>query len=134
MIIELSKCVVRRAYTLHSRNLSIGVFNGSTGFIGIREKFGDRFLDIEVYGHTAFPLKELDHEVEEGVVLDTYLGSVDDETQRPVEFDRPVDQGGRGWYFVDTGESSLEIMASAVPNKPLFEFLDRITLTFGRTA
>jgi len=67
-------------------------------------------------------------------VLDTYLGSVDDETQRPVEFDRPVDQGGRGWYFVDTGESSLEIMASAVPNKPLFEFLDRITLTFGRTA
>lgn len=43
-LIELKK---GRIYKLNSRNLSYAVFDGNTGFIGIREKFGSRFLDME---------------------------------------------------------------------------------------
>lgn len=43
--ISISECKKRRVYKLHSRNLSFGVFDGDTGFIGIRTKFGSRFLD-----------------------------------------------------------------------------------------
>jgi hypothetical protein len=34
-------------YTLRSRNLLVGVFNGDQGFIGIREKFGHQYLFTE---------------------------------------------------------------------------------------
>lgn len=56
-------------YRLHSRNLRMGVYQpemyGKPGFIGIRNKFGNRFLDVEThydacehYG-TAKPTEEL---------------------------------------------------------------------------
>jgi hypothetical protein len=44
-MIALKDCENRFAYRISSRNLSIGVFNLKTsGFIGIREKFGDQYL------------------------------------------------------------------------------------------
>lgn len=33
-------------YRLHARNIHVGVFDGR-GFIGIREKFGEHYLDME---------------------------------------------------------------------------------------
>jgi len=36
----------RGAYRIRSRNLEYGIFDGH-GFIGIRTKFGDRYLDTE---------------------------------------------------------------------------------------
>lgn len=46
-------------YRLKARNMICGVWNGLT-FIGIREKFGQRFLDeSEVPYSTAFPLEKL---------------------------------------------------------------------------
>lgn len=69
MTIELSyiprvECKKGFLYKLHARNLDIGVFDGK-GFIGIRQKFNDRFLFTEYhwddgapYG-TAKPLQEL---------------------------------------------------------------------------
>lgn len=45
--IPLDQCVRGRLYKIHCRNLRFGVFNGKDAFIGIRTKFGSRFLDEE---------------------------------------------------------------------------------------
>jgi len=47
--IPLEQCVKGTIYKIHSRNLRIGVFNGDTGFIGIREKFGHEYLFTEYH-------------------------------------------------------------------------------------
>lgn len=44
---DVSALVKGRVYRLNCRNLRIGVFDGEDGFIGIRTKFGNRFLDLE---------------------------------------------------------------------------------------
>jgi hypothetical protein len=63
--IPLNRCKKGFLYKIHSRNLGVGVFNGKDGFIGIRTKFGNKFLFTEYhwdtgapYG-TAKPLEEL---------------------------------------------------------------------------
>lgn len=43
----MSTLVKGRVYALHSRNLIVGVYDGDRGFIGIREKFGSRYLFTE---------------------------------------------------------------------------------------
>lgn len=54
--IELDQCVHGGLYRIFSRNLSLGVFNeGSKGFIGVREKFGDRYLFTEYHFDTGAP-------------------------------------------------------------------------------
>lgn len=45
--IALENCQERKLYRLRSRNIKIGVFHPEQGFIGIRTKFGSRFLDSE---------------------------------------------------------------------------------------
>jgi len=44
-----------KVYKLISRNLSFGVFDGNTRFIGIRTKCGRRFLDTEDHWDTGPP-------------------------------------------------------------------------------
>lgn len=60
--IPLDECVVGNAYQIQSRNLILGVFNGS-GFVGIREKFESRYLFVEYHrdlgGGTATPFEDL---------------------------------------------------------------------------
>jgi hypothetical protein len=46
-------------YRLRSRNLDFGVFDGQRGFIGIREKFGSRYLDTEYNLHTARAVEQV---------------------------------------------------------------------------
>jgi hypothetical protein len=52
-------------YTLRSRNLRIGVWNAERkSFVGIRTKFGSRFLDCETHwdaGGTATPMDLIGH-------------------------------------------------------------------------
>lgn len=38
-----------RVYKITSRNLDYGVWDGDTGFIGIRTKFGSRYLFTEIH-------------------------------------------------------------------------------------
>ena len=47
--IPLDKCIYRHLYRIHSRNLKVGVFDGKTGFIGIRLKFGFKYLFTEYH-------------------------------------------------------------------------------------
>lgn len=54
-VIPLAECVEGDIYILRSRNLVLGVFDGKTGFIGIREKFGHRYLFTEYHHDTGTP-------------------------------------------------------------------------------
>ena len=63
--IKMDNCVKGHLYRIDSRNLSLGVYDGKEGFIGIRTKFRDRYLFTE-YHHdqgaphgTVFPLEDL---------------------------------------------------------------------------
>lgn len=53
--IPLEKCKKGYVYKIHSRNLSYGVYDGNEGFIGIREKFGDRYLFTEYHYDQGAP-------------------------------------------------------------------------------
>jgi hypothetical protein len=45
----------RNLYRIRARNFHLGVYDEKRkGFIGIRLKFHDRFLDVEYHNHTAF--------------------------------------------------------------------------------
>lgn len=128
--IKLADCKRGYLYRINSRNLSLGVYDGNEGFIGIRTKFGDRYLFTEFhydqgppYG-TVFPIEEIEPVPNEIEIKD--CGEiVDRDTRRKVKFDRPVRIGGKGWYFSDTGEASESIYATALENKPLFQYLER---------
>ena len=126
--LSLAACVRGHAYRLHSRNLALGVFDGKTGFIGIRDKFGSRYLFCEYHWDTGVPfgtvrpLDDIDT-VPAGIAIAEHLGSFDQRNGRPVAFDRPVKDGGRGWYYTDTGEADQEIEPKSQSNKPLFDWL-----------
>ena len=54
--IPLKDCVQGGLYKIDSRNLDIGIFNKeSEEFIGIRTKFGDRYLFTEYHWDTGAP-------------------------------------------------------------------------------
>lgn len=124
--IALENCVPRRVYRLHSRNLLLGVYDGKNGFIGVRQKFGSRYLFTEYHydtgGGTAWPLTEVCDVPPEIALLEG--SSCDSVTGRPTAFDRPIKNGGRGWYFLDTGEASEAIRSEFRQNEPLFDFLE----------
>ena len=53
--IPLDRCKKGFLYRIRSRNLAIGVFNGETGFIGLRTKFGCRYIFTEYHWDTGHP-------------------------------------------------------------------------------
>lgn len=53
--VALASCRARSVYRLWSRNLTLGVFDGREGFIGIRTKIGARFLFREFHWDTGPP-------------------------------------------------------------------------------
>lgn len=135
--IPLAECKKGHLYGIRSRNLVAGVFNGKDGFIGIRIKFGQRSLETEHHWDTgpphgtAKPLEDLGEVVPEDIPLETYLGSRDRITGRPVDFNNTKatpEEGGNsagymGWFFTDTGEHSHEIAAYSVSNVRLYEWI-----------
>lgn len=133
--LSVAECKPGRLYRFRSRNLWLGVFNGlpgsEAGFIGIREKFGSRYLFTE-YHHetggcfgTVSGVKDAGLDLPSGIRLSDHAeNTVDSHTGRVVMFDKPVAQGGRGWYYVDTGESSAAIRPTDCGNPKLFVWLD----------
>lgn len=145
--LPIDECEDRGIYRISSRNLSVGVFVKETsGFIGIREKFGDLFLFSEYHNDTGAPFgtvfpKEKIGQLPEDIELKEYLGSVDQKTGKPVVYDYTPDENGngtqfradkdgkaetyrvKGWCWVDTGEPDTNIRSMAVMNQKLFDFL-----------
>jgi hypothetical protein len=128
---NINECIKRRVYKLRSRNLSYGVWNGKDGFIGIRTKFGDKFLDIEFHwdvGHgTVMDAVDTGIDVPGDIPAVMYLDTIDESTKRSVAFARETETGNKGWYFKDTGTPDETIIPVSVRNKRLFDFLDSLT-------
>lgn len=126
-MIPLDQCQKGSLYRIDSRNLAFGVFDGVDGFIGIREKFGSRYLFSEYHYDTGAPygtVKPLELlEICPLSDIRETIGTFDGVTKRPVKFDTPIKDGGKGWYFEDTGEASESINPYSRENKDLFQYL-----------
>jgi len=141
--VSMEQCVKGRAYRLWCRNLSFGVYDGEQGFIGIRTKFGSRFLDTEYHWDQGPPFgtvrgqEDLGVDVPDGVEAREDFGSEDQKTGRPVRFDSPRDEGGRGWMFADTDEpcpldekGRQDVRPCRKLNTELFRFLEELEKKF----
>jgi hypothetical protein len=133
-MIPLQDCEDRFAYKIYSRNLIFGVFNvKNSGFIGIREKFGEEYLFTEYHYDTGSPFgtvtpKEKLIKAPDDIELREILCTQDKITGREVLFDKPISEGGKGWYFEDTGESTQNIVPVSVSNKKLFDWIKNLQL------
>lgn len=87
--VPLDQCVARRLYKLMSRNLVLGVFNGVTGFIGIREKFRHEYLFTEYHWDTGPPfgtvsgVEDTGVELPPNIELSEHSGVSDDNVRLP---------------------------------------------------
>ena len=54
-MIPLKDCKKGYFYRIQARNFQVGIFDGNTGFIGIREKFENRYLFTEYHWDTGAP-------------------------------------------------------------------------------
>ncbi len=131
--IPKDKCIGRRLYRIRSRNLAFGVFRpDGAGFLGIRTKFGSRYVFEEYhwdngppYG-TVRPLEDLGIDLPDDILLtDNFPGSWDKAGTREVEFDSPVAKGGKGWTYKDTGEDANGEGGYMKPNEVLFGWLEQ---------
>jgi hypothetical protein len=129
--ILLADCENRRIYRLASRNLALGVYNAADqGFIGVREKFSNRFLFTEHHwdlGAEGFgtvkpwqALELLPAEIELREAED-----IDRKTHRLLSRDE------RGWYYADTGEHDPAIVAAWRSHKPLLSYLEGRLVELG---
>lgn len=65
-MIALQDCQKGFLYKVFSRNLTFAVYEGNGGFVGIREKFGYRYLFTEYHNEcgvphgTVFPKEKLE--------------------------------------------------------------------------
>jgi hypothetical protein len=126
--IKIEECVNGCLYRISSRNLVVGVFRADVkGFIGIREKFGDEYLFTEYHWDNGPPFGTvMPKEFLEGCPLADLresIGSFDSVTNREVAFDKPIANGGKGWYYLDTGEASEAIRPVSRGNQELFDWL-----------
>lgn len=140
-MISIADCKDRTIYRLGSRNLRAGVYrSGTKGFVGVREKFDNRYLFEEYhwengppYG-TATPYEEMGVLPDE-IGLQIYERTVDSLTMRAVEFDRtPTEEemypGGPkralGWYYLDTKEFNRHIIPVVQRNKALYDYMESV--------
>lgn len=136
-MIKLEQLRQGRVYRLQSRNLESGVWNGKDGFVGIRTKFGQRFLDMEIHWDlsetigTAQALEVLGT-IPESISLDISLGTECGHCHKPVNYVKPLaeQKGASGEWLHDDGSPNCSVpvlndkdcKASpvAIPNDALF--------------
>ena len=131
-----------RVYRLQSRNLESGVWNGKDGFVGIRTKFGRRFLDMETHWDlsetfgTARALEPLGV-IPEPISLEISLGTECGNCHKQVIYiKRDVEQQGVcGEWLHDDGSPTCsapdqdntvrKASPVAIPNDALFTELQK---------
>lgn len=128
--IKLDQLNDRHVYYIYSRNLTYGVYDAATqGFVGIRLKFGDRYLFKEFhwdcqYFPTVKPIKDLG-KIPDNLIVAESLGTECYNCKTKVEFDKPVMDGGKGWVHLDK-EDCGKCMPVSILNTELFDYLDRL--------
>lgn len=129
--VKLNECVPRRLYQLRSRNLSLGVYDGQEGFLGLRTKWGHRYVFCEYHWDqgppvgTVKPLIDLGVDLPDNIPLVAALpGSWNQEGDREVEWrpDEPEGKIGKH-FFKDTGEHAVD-GGFVKPNRALFAWLE----------
>lgn len=136
-VIRLEQLQRGRVYRLQSRNLQSGVWNGKDGFVGIRTKFGQRFLDVEIHWDlsetigTARALEALGA-VPESISLDISLGTQCGNCHKLVTYveHHPEHKGGSGEWLHDDGspnccpsvekDKTCKVSPVMIPNDALF--------------
>ena len=145
--IKKENCKHRYLYRIHSRNLYYGVFNEEdAGFIGIREKFNNKYLFKEMHYDngppfgTVKPEKEIEkipdniilneHKVDKKTGSDNWVKK-DGEWKLVIRRDRGIGEplhGGRKGFvdeWVDTGERLPDDLFPVLRiNKKLFNYLE----------
>jgi len=126
--IPFSSCVRGHIYILNSRNLRFGAFNGVDGFVGIRTKWGQRYLDTEYHWDqgppwgTAMPIRDTGDVVPEGMEVASRLkGTLDETTNRLIYFD--TEHKPNVWKYQDTNEILKAPRPVSRNNTDLFKFL-----------
>jgi hypothetical protein len=115
-MIKLEQLQRGRVYRLQSRNLECGVWNGKDAFIGIRTKFGLRFLDMEIHWGlsktfgTAQALESLGT-ISESISLDSSLGTECGNCHKLVNYVKrhTEHQGASGDWLHDDGSPNCGI-------------------------
>lgn len=135
--IKLDECVNGCLYRISSRNLTFGVYRSDAkGFVGIREKFGDEYLFTEYHYDTGAPFGTVHPKefLESCPLADLResIGAFDSVTNREVAFDKPIAAGGKGWYYLDTGEQSQDIRAVSRDNQKLFDWLKEKEVQYSK--
>ena len=126
----------------------MGVFDGKSGFIGIRKKFESHYLATEYHWDqgpphgTARPVRDIGVDAPPDVVLSDSGGTIDDITGRTIVQDDTIDNPNEGfenkkgwWKFVDTGEPCGPVgkmSAVALSNRKLEKFLGKVERAQGK--
>lgn len=124
---KMEDLVARRIYKIKCRNLSYGMWNGKDGFVGIRYKFGDRFLFTEFHWDTGEPYgtvwdaEDTGVDLPEGISMETSLGARDHATGRRVVYDKK----DMIWRDAVTNQRVPQALPSTIHNVALFDFLDQ---------
>jgi hypothetical protein len=140
---KMDELIEGRVYYTRCRNLSYAVWNGHSGFIGIREKFGDNFLFTEYHWDfcehhgTVGYAKDLGIDVPKDIKICERLGLWDSKTDRFIEQVKDADgesvKGPMGFWlyrYIDNGETlERDYRNDGIywkGNDPLQKFLDKI--------
>jgi hypothetical protein len=130
--IPLTDCVDRRLYRIQSRNLTVGVYRADVrGFVGIRTKFGSRYLFTEYHWDTGEPfgtvkpVEDAGESVPDGMRTEDDLGTACSACGRPAAFDHEAMKAGmKGWNHADKSPRCEGMGGQAVPNDALFAWIE----------
>lgn len=124
-MMELDEMIPRGVYRLRGRNLDIGVWDGEN-WIGVREKFGDEFLDrSEVPGRTCTAESFVGMLPDE---IETVTGwSKCQECETPTDFDRTRGETWQERCFHVNGDTSHDARSAHFQNVPLFRHLKALS-------
>lgn len=131
--IKLEDCVHRKLYRVDARNLKIAVFNGGNQeFIGIREKFGARFLDHEfhwdaVHHPTCCPMQVIGELPKELDPVVYYPGSQCGNCKTLVDFRKfdEADYNSKGEWYHKSQVDCTDIRPCTINNDKLLHWLER---------
>jgi len=127
--------VDRHVYRLTARNFFLGAWDAAHGgFLGIREKFGNRYVFTEYFAEqdrssgTAHAWTDADAVVPDEIELTEYLGTQCSEHKRRARFVESVPGAfptrGRWVHADDETELDGDDSPMSISNQALFDFLE----------